>query len=253
MLTFQLLGIGIYRLTLHPLAKYPGPLLGKLTGFYSVYQAYSGERHLDFYKLHKKYGTIVRYGPNSISINSNVAHTEIYGFKSNTRKAHFYSAFPAQKGAWSTHSAIDKSLHARKRRVLSQAFSDAAMRGLQPHILSVIRTFTEAIGDFPSQLGIGEKKATSTWSTPKDMGSYANYMSYDVLGDICYGESFNTLESSENRFAVGLVALSSKYHFLNAQMPSLKKLGLHRILFPELLAQRTRFMGYSRARLQRLP
>ena len=181
-----------------------------------------------------------------------MALSEIYGFKSNVKKAHFYSAFPAQKGAWSTHSAIDKSLHARKRRVLSQAFSDAAMRGLQPHILSVIRTFTEAIGDFPSRLGLnGEKNVTGEWSEPKDMGRYANYMSYDVLGDICYGESFDTLESPDNRFAVDLVALSSKYHFLTAQMPDLKKLGLHRVLFPDLLAQRTRFMGYSRARLQK--
>lgn len=207
---------------------------------------------MDFYKLHQKYGKVVRYGPNSISINSNVALSEIYGFKANVRKAHFYSTFPAQKGAWSTHSAIDKSLHARKKRVLSQAFSESAMRGLQPHILSVIRTFTDAIGDFLPQVSLGsEKTAVQEWSTPKDMGLYANYMSYDVLGDICYGESFDTLESSKNRFAVRLVALSSKYHFLTAQMPSLKKLGLHRLLFPDLLAQRTRFMEYSRTRLQK--
>jgi cytochrome P450 len=235
-------------LTLHPLAKYPGPLLGRISGFYSVYQAWKGERHLDFYRLHQKYGKVVRFGPNSISINSNTALGEIYSYKANVRKAHFYSAFPATKGAWSTHSAIDKTLHARKRRVLSQAFSDNAMRGLQPHILNVIRTFTEAIGDWPSRTAQGKK---DSWSTPKDMGLWANYMSYDVLGDICYGESFNTLETSENRFALSLVATSSKFHYLNGQMPGLKKLGLDRILFRDLRANRSRFMAYSRARLQK--
>ena len=207
---------------------------------------------MDFYRLHQKYGKVVRYGPNSISINSNIALSEIYGFKANVRKAHFYSAFPAQKGAWSTHSAIDKSLHARKRRVLSQAFSESAMRGLQPHILGVIRTFTDVIGDiFTRANSDSDKTATEEWSKPKDMGLYANYLSYDILGDICYGESFDTLESPENRFAVGLVPLSSKYHFLMAQMPSLKKFGLDQLLFPDLLAPRMKFMKYSRTRLEK--
>ena len=238
----------MYRLQFHPLAKYPGPLLGRITDWYSVYRAWTGKRHVDFYNLHQKYGSIVRYGPDKISINTNTALQSIYGFKSNVRKANFYSAFPATKGAWSTHSAIDKALHARKRRVLSQAFSDNAMKGLQSHILNVIRTFCDAIGDFPARNTTRDKKP-SAWSTPKDMGQWANYMSYDGLGDICYGESFDTLERPDNRFAINLVATSSKFHYLNAQMPGLKKLGLDRLLFRDLRANRQRFMSYSRARL----
>ena len=254
--TKQALGLIVYRLYLHPLSKYPGPLLGRITDWYSVYQAWKGYRHLDLYELHQKYGKVVRYGPDKISINSAAALSDIYGYKSNVRKAQFYSAFPATKGAWSTHSAIDKALHARKRRVLSQGFSDAAMKGLQPHILSVIRTFTEAVGDFPSRLAFGSSNGTPTkkepaWSTPKDMGLWANYMSYDVLGDICYGESFDTIERADNRFAINLVARSSQFHYLNAQMPGLKKLGLDRLFFKDLRANRLRFMQYSRARLQK--
>lgn len=81
------------------------------------------------------------------------------------------------------------------------------------------------------------------------MANWANYMSYDVLGDICYGRSFDTLEREENRFAVKLVGMSSQFHYLNAQMPVLKKLGLDRLLFPNLRAERQRFMAYSKSRL----
>ena len=214
-----------------------------------MYQAWTGRRHYDFHHLHEKYGEIVRYGPNSLSFNRNDALQTIYGFKSNVQKAHFYSAFPAAKGAWSTHSAIDRPLHARKRRVLSQAFSDNAVRGLSPHILSVIRTFIERIGDGTNSEPNGEKKDLG-WSTPKDMAEWANYMSYDVLGDICYGQSFDTLERSDNRFAMHMVAQSSRFHYLNAQMPVLKKFGIDRLLFRDLRARRQRFMAYSRARLQ---
>lgn len=56
----QILAVVIYRPTLHPLAKYPGPLLGRVTDWYSVYQAASGNRHLDFLHLHEKHGLLFR-------------------------------------------------------------------------------------------------------------------------------------------------------------------------------------------------
>jgi hypothetical protein len=48
--------VSIYRLTLHPLAKYPGPLLGKLSNWSIVIQAASGNRHLESWKEHETYG-----------------------------------------------------------------------------------------------------------------------------------------------------------------------------------------------------
>ena len=239
----------VYRLSFHPLAKYPGPLLGRVTDWYSVYHAIKGTRHLDFYQLHQSYGDIVRYGPNSISINTNTALNEIYAFKANVKKAKFYTAFPAKVGAESTHSMIDKNLHARKRRVLSQAFSDNTMKGLQPHVLHVIRTFCKAIG--PSRVtSAAAEKQERPWSSPRNMANWTDYMSYDVLGDICYGQTFGTLEREENRFAIELVGTSSKFHYLNGQMPKLKKLGLDRVLFPTIRANRQRFMAYSKRQLE---
>ena len=93
------------------------------------------------------------------------------------------------------------------------------------------------------------KSSIEDWSSAKDMAEWTNYMSYDVLGDICYGRSFETLEREENRFAIDLVATSSKFHYLNGQMPSLKRLGLDRVLFPRIRADRQRFMAYSKERL----
>ena len=43
----------------HPLAKHPGPLLAKVTNVYQLYHAYKGDRHLDFWRLHLKYGTVL--------------------------------------------------------------------------------------------------------------------------------------------------------------------------------------------------
>lgn len=62
----------MYRLFFHPLAKYPGPLLGKITGLYGAYHAWKGDLHLDIWRCHLKYGKDVRYGPNRLLVNSNV-------------------------------------------------------------------------------------------------------------------------------------------------------------------------------------
>ena len=49
-----------YSLTVHPLAKFPGPLLAKITNLYAVYHAYVGDVHLDMLRCHELYGEITR-------------------------------------------------------------------------------------------------------------------------------------------------------------------------------------------------
>ena len=53
----------VYRISpWHPLAKYPGPLLCKLSKFHAAYLALGGKQYLYYYKLHRKYGDVVRIG-----------------------------------------------------------------------------------------------------------------------------------------------------------------------------------------------
>ena len=55
--------ISLYRLSpFHPLAKYPGPILCKLTKFWTAWISLGGRAHIYYKKLHDKYGPIVRIG-----------------------------------------------------------------------------------------------------------------------------------------------------------------------------------------------
>ena len=49
-------GVIVYRLFFHPLASYPGPLLGRITDWYSVIRSAAGDRHIHFLELHRKHG-----------------------------------------------------------------------------------------------------------------------------------------------------------------------------------------------------
>lgn len=51
-----LLAVALYRITLHPLAKFPGPKLGAITGWYCFVPAAQGRNHLFLQQLHEQYG-----------------------------------------------------------------------------------------------------------------------------------------------------------------------------------------------------
>ena len=59
--------IGVYRLFLHPLRRFPGPLGAKLSRFYTVKLAAKNcQYNLEVAKMHEKYGDFVRTGPVSL-------------------------------------------------------------------------------------------------------------------------------------------------------------------------------------------
>ena len=237
-----IVGLAIYNIFFHPLAKYPGPLIAKLTDAYQLYHAYKGDRHLEFWRLHERYGPVVRFGPNSVSFNSQAALKDIYGFKSNVRKAEFYDAFAHPVA--NTHNTRDKHVHARKRRVMSQAFSDSAMKGIERYILQNVRTFCEQIGaDVPAS---GESKG---WTVPKNMSHWCSYLAMDILGDLSFGKAFHMLESPVNRFALDLVEAATTRHLICGTMPIVNTFKLDKFLFPNLAAGRARYMGYSKGQL----
>lgn len=88
LISIPILCIAVYRLTLHPLARYPGPFLAKITDAYAGYHGWAGDVHLDAQRLHKRYGmmpdptilrvrrldktagSFLRYGPNRLLVNT---------------------------------------------------------------------------------------------------------------------------------------------------------------------------------------
>ena len=57
------LSITLYRISpIHPLYRYPGPFLGRITKWYHVWHVSKGSQHLYIQALHDKYGDIVRLG-----------------------------------------------------------------------------------------------------------------------------------------------------------------------------------------------
>ncbi|KAH4902845.1 hypothetical protein HBI80_129350 [Parastagonospora nodorum] len=236
----------IYRLTFHPLAKYPGPFLAKITDIYLAYYAYKGSRHLAFHRAHVQYGPYVRLGPNLLSVNTATGLKAIYGFRSNVRKASFYEAFPSTPKAVSVHSAIDKMQHARKRRVMSHAFSDSAIKSLEKYILANVRVGCEMLARRSD--GSVEKRADDKgWNTQWNAAHWCEWLVFDIMGDLVFGKAFGMLESPRNRFATQLVSNAAHRHLICGTHLTIHNWHLDKLFFRKIAGQRAQYMQYSKA------
>jgi hypothetical protein len=164
---------GLRRLCFHPLKSHPGPLLARLTSLPDLYHAYRGDKHVHFLHLHAKYGPVVRFAPNSLAINDPAALRAIYGHGANVQKSEtFYHAFRAHPAAISTLLATERGHHARKRRIMGQAFSEGAMRDLEKYVLENVRVWEGEVGRRVDAV----KKNENRWTDGVDMGKWCNYL-----------------------------------------------------------------------------
>ncbi|CAK3811186.1 P450 monooxygenase [Lecanosticta acicola] len=238
----------VYQLYFHPLAKYPGPLLGRLTQWYDVYHAYVGDKHILFYHLHRKYGTVVRFSPNSLSINDPAALKVIYGHGANVQKSVFYKCFRAAPQAISTLLATEKQHHARKRRIMGQAFSDSTLKGFEQYVQGHVQDLVDRVRREVHRPG-AEK---SPWSAPLDMANWCNWLVFDIMGDLVFGRSFGTLgEKPENRKGIFLLGRAARRNYVVAAMPALLYTGLEKFLplLRGLYFDRCRYLAFGKAQV----
>ncbi|KAF3289475.1 hypothetical protein TWF970_003251 [Orbilia oligospora] len=242
---FYLFALAFYNLFLHPARHIPGPILCRITPLVSLYHGMTGKRHLWVHSLHEQYGTHVHVTPSYVSINSSAALHEIYGYSKQIRKARFYTAFPAIKSNPNTHSGIDKVAHGRKRRILSQAFSESALKGMEDLILDRIRFFQKQLLDAPKDVE-GESRDEKGVVKMRNMANWFNYLTFDVLGFLCFGKSFELLEGTGNRHLPELVDRAAQRHFLCGLWLPLDSHHLDQVVIPKITRDRWNFIMKSR-------
>lgn len=159
----------IYRLFLHPFAHIPGPLLAKLTDAYGLYHAWQQDTHLTIYRLHLEHGAIVRYGPNRILVNDVQGMKEIYGYSANFVKGKAYETLRITPVA-SVFNTTDKNAHRRKRRLVAQGFSEAALRESEGCVLKHVDRFVNILLDGDHKEGEGKN-----WGTSKDVSIHCKF------------------------------------------------------------------------------
>ncbi|PHH83080.1 hypothetical protein CDD82_3615 [Ophiocordyceps australis] len=178
-----LLTQAIYRVWFHPLAKFPGPRIQSLIHFPTLYKTYVlGTHSLEARDLHRKYGRAVRIGPNHLLLDGSIGWSQVFGHRKGKEE------FSKQPTPFKIDelSIINSSLdiHRRQRRQLSHAFSDAALLEQEPVIRKYIDMLLQRFHDRAAR------------KEPVDVVSWFNFITFDIIGDLAYSESFDGLKNN---------------------------------------------------------
>lgn len=173
---------GIYRLYLHPLAKYKGPKLFALTNLVQIRYVLRGEWAPKVLELHKQYGPVVRVAPNEISYVKEEAWNDIY--KAHRGEDQLRKAMPVNTRAKpGLFSQPDDQVHQALRKRLSPLMSDRGVRDKEVVLMEKVAFMIKQLQD-------------QTASTI-DICPWYQAVSSDIVGYFMSKEDFGALAKGQ--------------------------------------------------------
>ncbi|KAJ5804831.1 hypothetical protein N7474_010697 [Penicillium riverlandense] len=156
-----------YNLYFHPLASFPGPKLNAATPFPLYRAILKGQLPLYAEKLHAKYGEVVRIAPGEVTI--------------------------INPDAWKDSTQFAQT-HTRYRRSLAHGFSESSLQKQEVIVKGYMDLLIQRLHEL-----------STPGSTVVDMTNWYNYTTFDIIGDLAFGESFGCLENSKYHFWVSVI------------------------------------------------
>ena len=169
------------------MSAFPGPKFAAASDIPYVYALVHGKLPHWLSALHLTYASpVVRISPTELSFISSEAWQDIYSYRPGhtpfEKDLRVYGKPP--NGVHSLLTA-PRGDHARMRRVLDHAFSDKAYKEQEPIVVSYIDKLIKRLNEQTHDSNQGQV----------DLVKWYNWMSFDVIGDLSFGQSFNCLET----------------------------------------------------------
>ncbi|CAG8235492.1 unnamed protein product [Penicillium nalgiovense] len=175
----------IYNVFFHPLSRFPGPLEHKISRLAYVYRSARGTLPFDMLEMHKRYGDIVRIAPDELAFSHPDAWQDITGHqkgKTEFSKANWF--YRPVDGEPSHVVNESREQHGRLRRQMAHGFSEKAMREQEPMIRAYVDMLLDRLRGFCES------------GNPVVLSDWYNYTTFDIIGDLAFGEPFGCLQGS---------------------------------------------------------
>lgn len=184
-----------------------------------------GAWHTKLLDLHETYGPVVRYTSNEVSFISPEASRRIYGHRTSNQEQVFQKDTTTYYQVTPTPHIInaDDETHRRQRRLLSHAFSEKALRDQEPVLKYYVDLFVVKL---THKARAGE---------PLDIVNWFNYATFDLIGDLAYGESFGCLEREDYHPWISMIFAGVKFLAVLQVIRRLRLEGLVNLLMPASL------------------
>ncbi|KAK3301905.1 putative cytochrome P450 [Chaetomium strumarium] len=237
----------MYNLYFHPLARFPGPPLARSSLLWRLWHTMRGRSHRVIQRAHQEYGPVFRVSPNELSFASVGSWKAIYGFpgpgKDHLIKGEFYDIFGGAYKTGCVGSERNPTIHARKKKNLTAAFSVKALAAQEPIVQACLDRFVEKLGPL-SEKSVGKGINVVEW---------LEMAAFDILGEMAFGEGFGCVEKEEHHSWMDLIL---KHLFEVTMVDNLRRFKvlavLGRVLLPSLVSGvREEHSMYSRAKVQK--
>lgn len=146
--------------------------------------------------LHDRYGPIVRVGVNTVSFSTARAWKDIYGHipsRPQFLKSPVYANEGTNKKVLSIVSELDPHKHGKIRRLQSHAFSAKALNEQEGVVQSYVDKLIRQIG------------VHATGENGEEMVKWFNFATFDIIGDLAFGEPFGSLDDGKPHFWVSMI------------------------------------------------
>ncbi|KAL1607609.1 hypothetical protein SLS60_002543 [Paraconiothyrium brasiliense] len=149
-----------------------------------------GRFHRAIDREHKRYGPVFRVAPNELSFASVSSWKAIYGHQSPGKQPHikseFYNMYGSGYKSLCVGSERNPMRHSAMKRNLTSAFSTRAL-------LEQEGIVDRCVDEFITTIGAADRSSTAGLNMTK----WYEMVSFDILGEMAFGESFHAVESGK--------------------------------------------------------
>ncbi|KAF9890054.1 hypothetical protein FE257_006734 [Aspergillus nanangensis] len=168
----------------------PGPFLASCSDLWRLYVVSRRHPHTVHQRLHRKYGELVRLGPNCVSVSDPEVIKTVYGINAGFNKSDFYIVQqPITKDGTSLEgifSTTNEKYHAKLRKAVSSAYAMSTLVQFEPFVDSTttvfLRELSNRFADRTGEAGIC------------DFGTWLQYYAFDVIGELTYSRRLGFVE-----------------------------------------------------------
>ncbi|KAI0400713.1 cytochrome P450 [Xylaria palmicola] len=179
----------IHNVYFHPLSTIPGPYSWSASRLPFIYSLLNGTIVHDIQRLHQVYGPILRIAPDEVTFARADAWTDIFQLRSDRflKDPVWWKKQPGTPG--SLISAIDPETHARMRKALAPGFTARALIAQEPILKLYVNLLVERLAEQVT-------KKPELHGAELDIAPWFNFLTFDIFGDLGFGESFDCLQNS---------------------------------------------------------
>ncbi|KAI0019795.1 cytochrome P450 [Xylariomycetidae sp. FL0641] len=170
------------------LRKAPGPVLAGCTDLWRAYMMYRGKLRQQLLDLHAKYGPVVRYGANSVSISDPEIIGAVYGARAGFITAESYKPLVGISNGKEVESLIstqDEARHGVLRRAVAGAFTPTA-------VLDYERWVDQTLAELLGVLGRRRRRRTL------DLAATVMHYNVDAASRFSFGETLGCLAAGDD-------------------------------------------------------